>query len=310
MRKTLAISLLGAVLAAPLAAQAPNPCETFALESMSSGIHQFSKLPTIHRELAKSFAAGGVYVPALSSTVMRDFMRARGVVALPERKFESTEFWHVAIPGLDGVEFAGGIAGTLGCVWYDLFRVESGRIVELPGPDYFPENSCPGTSFRPALIDGRANLIAHVDDSEAPGGTHVLHAIDATEASREPVCELQLHWAEAGRFVGRRDVDRRDLEPFRPALAVLDANRLAIMGARHGAGFDPLPIFGPTARALPAPPRRTQTMFEAGGVAYVFETLPLGPYGLRIYALHRADSGAQIEIVAQSWHRVTGHSVK
>jgi len=314
MRKIAAIFCSG-MLTACAAADLPavNPCETFGKASLGEPNYQSSELPTIFGYTGKSFYGGGILVPALTPVTDDALNAALGVTEPHEVFFGASNLNYMPVPKADGVHFAMGWSGSLGCGYFVTFRLRGGTLEELPAPAYSPEDYCPGPDFRVVLIDGRPYLGVYLrmsTDPDAPRrrvGRYEFRAIGKAGVSADLACEVTLNWvAYRGSFSGTGKTEAIT-ESFAPVLKALEKVREEIATELEKSAPKLVPLLSESARAISDDGKTVEFRFE--GVDYVLETQQPDDRA-PLFTLRRNDTGALIDVEEYRSFRVDGFVVR
>lgn len=314
MRKIAAIFCSG-MLTACVTAEIPatNPCDTFGKASLGQPDYQTSELPTLFGNVNKSFAGGSILVPALTPVTDEELNAALGITEPHEVFYGSSDLNYMPVPKADGVHFAMGWSGSLGCGYFTTFRLRGGAPEKLPASFYSPEDNCPGPDFRVVLIDGRPYLGVYLrmsSDPDAPRrrvGRYEFRAIGPAGVSADLACRVTLGWVEYyGSFFGgdQTDVIRQS---FRPVLFEIGKRREEIVAELTKSEPKLVPLLGESARAISGDGKTIELRFE--GVAYVLETRQPDDEA-PLFTLRRMDTGAAIDVSEDRDFRVDSFVVR
>lgn len=314
MRKIAAIVCLGTLTACAVAdLPAANPCETFGKASLGKAEYQSSELPTLFSDAGKSFYGGGILVPALTPVTDEALNAALGVTEPHEVFFGSSNLNYMPVPKADGVHFAMGWSGSLGCGYFVTFRMRGGTLEEMPAPAYSPEDYCPGPAFRVVLIDGRPYLgvyLSTASDPDAPRrrvGRYEFRAIDKAGVSADLACKVTLNWVEYhGSFFGG-DQTNAIRQSFRPVLFEIGKQREAIIAELTKPEPKLVSLLGESARAISDDGKTVEFRFE--GIVYVLETRQLDDEA-PLFTLRRTDTGDAIDVSEDRDFRVDSFVVR
>lgn len=111
---------------------AANPCETFGKASLGAQNYQYGELPTLFDCPNKGFHGGGILVPALTVVTGKKIDAALGIIELHEVYDGISNPNYAPVPRADGVRFAMGWEGTLGCGYFKTLRLRGSALEELP----------------------------------------------------------------------------------------------------------------------------------------------------------------------------------
>jgi hypothetical protein len=318
MRKTLAISLLGAVLAAPLSAQAPNPCEVYGRAVIGDRAEYLLVSPFGNAKDDVTF--GPVHAPPLAQTVGKWFATAFGLVEVPARFQDRPNLNHTTIPATDGIEFALSYEGTLNCGYFDIFRIRAGKIEFLFDEEGHSIDGCGGPIARPVLVAGTPYIVeASFVDGDRFSVRYPTRFEFFALARREKsmagesalvsVCKLTFKHDVVTSVKALHPGDWLDLRAHDAAIARLHEKRFALLNILDYPSIDLAHVLGPDARRIDSARGTKAARFRAGDSAYRL-TARRQAEDLTVFRLRPLAGGRFFDLFVGTRYPIIGYTVE